>query len=102
MKQNCLAKKLLAAALMVAVVLVLLFSEGYSAKHANHTHCDKDDCQICLTLARCEANIKTITTAIIIAFVGLLLFAPVLKSAASVEEVFLSNSLISQKIRMNN
>lgn len=93
--------KVLAVVVMFATVFVLLFSAMFLVEHAHH-HCEGDECPICMVMAQCSKNIKTLSSAIIFVSVGLLTIAPLRNIRTSLVTDFFNNSLVFQKVRMNN
>ena len=91
----------LAGAVMIAVVFVLLFSVMFLSGHVHH-HCEDEDCPICMVMAQCSDNIKTLSAAIAFICCGLLLIAPILNIRAVSGSDSVTNSLVFQKVRMNN
>lgn len=101
MIQNQNFKRITAWVAISAIVLVLLFSVCYIVEHADH-ECTGEDCPICLVMEQCGNNLKTVGTAIMIACVAVVLFTSLQENKHYQTSMFPCNSLISQKIRMNN
>lgn len=99
--QNQNLKKITALVAMLATVFVLLFSTSYLIEHAEH-NCTGSDCPICAIMEQCGNNLKTIITAIILACIAIILFSVLQETVHYQFHSVSSNSLISQKVRMNN
>lgn len=101
MIQNQNFKSITAWVAMSAIVFVLLFSTCYIVEHADH-ECTGRDCPICLIMEQCGNNLKSIGTAIMISCVAVVLFSSLQENKHYQISMFPCNSLVSQKIRMNN
>lgn len=99
--QNQKTKGITAWIVTVVTVIVLLFSAFYLVEHAEHD-CTGSECPICMVMAQCSNNLKAIGTALILASASLFLFTLTNKELHYDKIISLSNSLISQKVRMNN
>ena len=93
--------QIIALVAMVAVVVVMLFSSIYIGNHIHHD-CSGEDCAVCCVLAQCSGNIKNLVAVAVVAFVSILLSISMQSNMQSTKAVYLSCSLISQKVRMNN
>lgn len=101
MIKNRRFNRMIALVVMVATVLVILFSTVFLVKHAHH-HCCGEDCPVCAVMLQCSNNLRSIGTAIFFVAIGVYLFTSLLKKVYLGEDINLGNSLISQKVRMNN
>ena len=100
MMQSNSMRKTTAWVAMIATVLVMLFSCIFISNHVNH-ECTGHDCPVCAVVSQCENNLKTIG-AVIAVCIGLFLFVQVAKAENILDLAFVADSLISQKVRMNN
>ncbi len=86
-----------------AVLLSLtLFSVLYTAKEQNH-HCEGDGCTICFVLNVIEQSIKLLSITLALSFASVFLYRDT-KAIAHflIKNVIISNTLITQKIRIND
>ena len=100
MMQNKKAKRITAWVVMVATVLVILFSTYYLVEHSYH-NCTGNECPICMVMEQCSNNLKTMSTDFVFACTSLFILTSLLKEVHYELNIF-NNSLISQKVRMNN
>lgn len=101
MTQRKLYRRIIAWVALVATLLVVLFSTIYPAEHLHH-ECKGEGCHVCAVMAECADNLKTLSAAVIfIAAVGFLLEVCT-ASLFSNTAIYVNNSLISRKVRLNN
>ena len=96
-------RKLNKAALFLAAALLALtvFSISFSAAERFH-ECHGDDCPICQLLQITEQNIKLLSLALVFAVaVGGARFKKIEDASILCGPVLKSNTLVSQKIRLN-
>lgn len=86
---------------VVATLLVVLFSAAFIAKYATH-ECDDNECPICEMMVECETTLKTLGIAAILMVVAWLIIPRIKQVCIEITRTMSSNSLISQKVRMNN
>jgi hypothetical protein len=102
MPQRYKFKRMIAARICaVSVILLVLLSEVFLVKEADHD-CTGADCPICAVMEQCSSNIRLLGAGAGIAAIILL---PLMVSFEMEENhpVFLVfSSLVSQKIRMND
>lgn len=99
--QNDNNRRITAWVALFVTVFVLLFSTFYIVEHADHI-CSGDDCPVCAVIEQCGDTLKTLGTAVIIVCATSVLFF-ILQGKVYFEiHFFPCNSLISQKVRMNN
>ena len=93
--------KILAVIISVALIFILSCSFIYIVKEANH-NCDGENCLICLSIKQCEDNIsiKTGSTVHLSRFVVIIFF--VLLCPIPSKNDILINTLIIQKVRLND
>ncbi len=88
--------------LAVLLLVFSIFSVAYIALEKNH-HCEGDDCPVCLVISIAEQNIKLLSFGAI--FKASCNYFCIFKKSifASVKNTYLkSNTLVSQKIRLND
>ncbi len=93
-------RRIIALIILVAILSVMLLSIAYILEHSGH-ECTGSKCPICAAIEQCCDNLKILDTAIT-ACILVFLFMRVVKSEQCVSLVYFNNSLISQKVRMNN
>lgn len=101
MLQNVNFKRITAWIAMAAVVFVMLFSVIYIPKHADHK-CTETECPVCAVIHQCENNIKNIGTVAATLVTAFFLCLSIQKGLQYISTVCSNDSLISQKVRMNN
>lgn len=101
MMQNKKLNQITAWVAILATVIVMLISSIYLIEHANH-QCSGNECPICSVMNQCSNNLKLVGAAIIIAAASLLHFTFLLKKSSPDTMIACSNSLVFQKVRMNN
>lgn len=84
-----------------ATLFVMLFSTIFISEHVDH-NCTGSECPICMVMEQCSENLKLIGTAIIAIAVGLFLICAMQRALSENGSHIICDSLISQKIRMNN
>lgn len=94
-------KKSIAAMLGVALILGVLFSAFYIANEYEHD-CTGEDCPICQYIAECEAFVNQISTGIVFIFAAILLISFAVKAFENLSEAVSYDTLVSQKVRLNN
>lgn len=94
-------KKIASLLLITILFLVVMLSTFFIANEIHH-HCDGDECPICILIEQCENTLKQIKYG----FVNYYKFALFLLiiSIVHISHIFylIEDSLVSQKIRMNN
>ncbi len=101
MMQRKSTKRIVAWVALIATLFVVLFSAVYISENMAH-HCDGEDCPICETLHQCTNIIKTIGSAVVIVATSILSIFYVKEILKADTDCVLCNSLIIQKVRMNN
>lgn len=99
--QRTVFRRAIALISVIATVLVLLFSTVYIEEHYHHD-CSGSDCPICIVLEQCDYNVRTIGAAVFVACSAIVLFSLTHTAEFDVVGQFVCNSLISQKVRLNN
>lgn len=93
--------KIIAFLVVMLIVLVMLFSCVYVVEHVDH-ECTGEDCPVCALICQYLDNIKQI---ICIAVASICFFALSI-TGLCIKENYINrafvNSLISQKVRMND
>ncbi len=94
--------KVLAALLSVSLTFILVFSFLYIIKEANHD-CTGDGCEICFFINQCENNIKVRSGGISkpCSIIHIILVISSFCFFLSETDI-LWNTLITQKVRLNN
>ncbi|AOZ97622.1 hypothetical protein [Butyrivibrio hungatei] len=99
-KQNYMRSGI--AAFVGAMLLIgMLFSHIYIANEYHHD-CTGEECPICQCIAECEAFIEQISTGVILFIAIAAVIFAVSKTVQSFKGDFLSNTLVSFKVRLNN
>ena len=101
MDQNKKNIRIIALLAAFAVLFVMLFSKAYISHHIHH-ECTGDECPICIVMAQCANNLKNIGTIAIFIAISLFLCSINQESRRCVNTAGFFDSLISQKVRMNN
>lgn len=101
MRQDRFGKKMIAWVAVIATLVVVLFSTGYLCENMEHD-CMGEHCDVCATVLQCSNNLKTISTTIIAMGVVVVLFEISKESVMMCADAVSCNSLISQKVRLNN
>lgn len=96
-----LSQKVIIWVVIVATLLVVLFSAVFVGKYLNH-RCDDENCPICEMMVECETNLKLLGTAIILLVATGLVLNKVKSLCVIITKAVICNSLISQKVRLNN
>ncbi|MCR5784553.1 MAG: hypothetical protein K6G40_02785 [Eubacterium sp.] len=94
-------KRIIAAAITAAVILVLFLSAFYIAEHMNH-ECSGEDCPICETIYQCTNNINQLSLAAVVlacVFAAISYLSEIKEEYSFIAPI---NSLISQKVRLND
>lgn len=94
-------KHIIAWVAIIATLLVLLLSTAYISEYIEHD-CTGSDCAVCAVLEQCGNTLKTIGAAIIVALSVLFISAFLKKVTGDIVNICTCNSLISQRVRMNN
>ncbi len=94
-------EKLVAAILATVILLVMLFSAFFIAKHLDHD-CRGDQCPICSILHQCMRNLEKLREGLTGVMITFLLILGFLYFKMEKDECLCRISLISQKIRLNN
>ena len=90
------------AAFIGAMLLIgMLFSHIYIANEYHHD-CTGEECPICQCIAECEAFVNQISTGVILFIAIAAVIFAVSKTVQSFKGDFLSNTLVSFKVRLNN
>lgn len=95
------ANKIAAGIMGIMLLVIVLFSSFYIAVEADH-HCTGEDCPICACIQQCENTLRGIgdgtaaQSSAVIPVIFILFF-----SALFVAE-FSQETLVSQKVRLNN
>ena len=88
--------------LMSLVMIVMIFSAlFFIAEEAGH-HCTGEDCHICKTAEQCRNAVRRVGEVIFGAVHAILFIITAVTACIEVNETFLNNSLVSQKVRMND
>jgi len=101
MQQLKASKRIIAWVAAVATVLVMLFSVLFISENTMH-HCHGHECPICQEMDQCLNNIKKLGAALVVAAVSIMVFAQPRESLSEGLAELICNSLISQKVRLNN
>jgi len=99
--QNQKTKRLIAWVAMIATVCVMLFSTVFLVEHSNHT-CHGNDCPICSVMEQCSNTLRTFATAIAIVVAGTIVLRFFYGREEGTLDAICCNSLVFQKVRMNN
>ncbi len=94
-------RKKLALLVSVVFVVVTFFSLFYVTKEQNH-HCVDQDCPICACMHQAEQALKTLEDGFAELVVSLTILIMAVGLIAGEFTTLLKNSLITQKVRMNN
>ncbi len=94
------AVRIAAGALGLLLLALLLFSSFYPAAEADHD-CTGEDCAVCVCIRLCENALVRFGSGVLLlaAAAPVLLF---LAAAVHVSAVFPQETLISEKVRLNN
>lgn len=101
MMQENRVNRITAWVALVATLFVLLFSAFYIGKHADHD-CSGEHCPVCAVMHQCSNNLKIIGTAVLTVCIALCLGESFVELKQYRRDDFFCNSLIFQKVRMNN
>ena len=101
-KRDLFKERRITTVLIVSVLLcMLLFSSFYIVKERCHD-CAGEDCPICMVIEQCENSLKTLTNGHILeVVVGFVLSFTMILSFYQ-ESISCQNTLINQKVRLNN
>ena len=94
-------KRTAAWALALFMLMVMLASSFFISTEINH-HCDGEDCPICACIQQCENTLRQVgdgTVLLAVAIIPLILFVV---SAVRAGFDSLRETLVSQKVRLNN
>ena len=94
-------KRGIAAIVCITLILGVLFSAFYIAHEYEHD-CTGEDCPICQYIAECEAFVNQISTGIVFLFTAIAIVSLAIKLIEELSEVFSYDTLVSQKVRLNN
>lgn len=96
-------KKRRIVALFLAMIIAasMLFSFIYLAEHTNH-ECKGAECPICETIVQCQNNLKTIGTAVVVISAIIVFVTECTNTKLLYRDSISYNSLITQKVRLNN
>ena len=95
-------KKFIAIFTLITMISVLFMSTKIIVHNSNH-HCnDSQNCPICQMIEMAESSIRTISSGIIVSVCAIVLvFYKVLTNVFK-KAFVLNNSLITQKVRLND
>lgn len=94
-------KKPVAFIVMIAVLFVMLFSCFYLSCQADH-QCADTDCPVCAMIGQCINNLKQIGEAVVLSVCLSAFCVAFLLIKGAYNFDVSDNSLLSQKVRMNN
>ena len=100
MMQMLKKRKIAAWVALFAIVFVMLASMLFISGHAHHD-CTGEDCPICEVLMMCETNLK-MTGVVALVCICHFFSVRIIKSEFLVSRTYVFDSLISQKVRMND
>lgn len=94
-------QKTLSLILGVLMLSVTLLSVIYIAREADH-NCVDSNCPICESIQQCEHNLKQVGSGVIGQCVQIVIAAFFVRVLITIVQPILCNSLVAQKIRLNN
>ena len=94
-------KSIAALVAIIATVLVMTFSATFLVQHHSH-QCTGNECPICHVMEQCSNNLKTIGTAVIAVAAIVAIRETVKQLTTNSVGEFSCNSLVSQKVRLDN
>ncbi len=94
-------RKMIACIMMIMMLFTVSVSSFFVSEHFHHD-CDGEDCPICETLQICENAIRCIGGAIVPAVLAGFAFVTIVQAICVSTELFLNDTLVSQKVRLNN
>ena len=92
---------IIAAFMCAALLAGVLFATFFIADEYHHD-CTGEECPICQTIAECEAFVNQISSGLIIVVAALLAVLAVSDIKVMLGNIFFSNTLVTQKVRLNN
>ena len=102
MTQKEAYKRIVALVVILAAVVVMLFSARFIAEHVSH-HCDDEaHCPICLVLEQCQSNIKNIGAGLVVAAAVYMVVYAMKETGACASNESVQTSLVSQKVRIDS
>ncbi len=93
--------RMTAVLLCMLMLIMMLLSSFYLSIEAGH-HCEEDDCPICATMQECENVLHQIGGGLITQIAIAMPFLMVFFAALLVVCELPQETLISQKVRLNN
>ncbi len=101
MQQQKNINRITAWVVCFATILVMLFSMIFLVEHIDH-NCTGNKCSTCMLMEQCQNNLKAISTVVIIASISMFISNEQVKERFSAFSNILTNSPVSQKVRLNN
>lgn len=83
------------------ILVVVLFSSFYIAYEADH-NCTGKDCSVCTCIQKCENTLRQIGNGIAAGISAVIPVLRILFTAFLITFIFSQETLVSQKIRLNN
>ncbi|MBO4457792.1 MAG: hypothetical protein J5802_08735 [Butyrivibrio sp.] len=100
-KQNT-ERRVVAAFVAVALVLVVLFSAYYIIKEQHHECHGQAECPICHNISRCEQFLNQISTGLIHLAISFALVMVVVAVVYVGRDSIMQHTLVSFKVRLDN
>jgi NADH:ubiquinone oxidoreductase subunit K len=100
-QSNGITRNVIAVLMCAALYFSVLFSAFFIADEYHHD-CVGEVCPICQCIAECEAFVNQISSGLIIVFIALLTLAIAADSYRMFVSLFSANTLVTQKVRLNN
>lgn len=94
-------RKITSLTMIIIVFFVVVLSTFYIA-HEYHHDCDGDECPICILIEQCENTLKQIKDGISSGFRFIMPLFFVMTQLLYCVTYIISETLVSNKIRMNN
>lgn len=94
-------RKITSLIMIIIVFFVVVLSTFYIA-HEYHHECDGDECPICILIEQCENTLKQIKDGIPSGFHFIIPLFFVMTQLLYCVTYIISETLVSNKIRMNN
>ena len=93
--------KIIAGILGIMMLSVVLFSTLYIASETDH-ECDGEHCPVCMILMQCENTLRSLGDGPAIVATALLPVLCILKAAESYMTFAAPDTLVLNKVRLNN
>ena len=96
------SNRIIAIVAMLAMVLLMQFSNIYISEHANHHCTEPDSCPVCTMIVQCQSNLKTLGSGLILVVIAVMAIKAVLVEATNFDYQSIQTTLVSQKVRLDS